>query len=286
MPRLASPDNANRAWHHLRRDQAPWSPGVSSDTLRRHLPLHLMDLVQDLESGHYRPLPVRQYALCKPDGGQRILSVYYLRDKFAQRLAQQVLEPVLERDFHADSFGYRPRRSVAGALARTRERIATGRVWLVDADIEQFFDAVPHTALRRAIRKQVHDRALRRLIDRWLGMGPYTQGFLGQRRGLLQGAVLSPLLCNLYLNQMDHAWAAANIPFVRFADDFLLFAHERAQAKAGLEFTRAQLARLGLRLHPRKTRVVHASEPVHFLGQPLTRGKLTVGARKRFMGAK
>lgn len=276
MVRMLDAENVNRAWRHLRRDRAPWSPEVDGDLLRRHLPLHLLALTRDLESGRYRPLSVRQYAVRKPDGGRRILSMYYLCDKFAQRLAQQALEPIVESGLHADSFGYRPRRGVREALARARERIATGRTWLVDADIEHFFDAVPHARLRRILRPWVKDRAVRRLIDQWLAMGPYTLGFLGKRRGLLQGAVLSPMLCNLYLDRMDCAWARANIPFVRFADDFLLFASQRAQAEAALEFTRVHLARLGLALHPRKTRVAHVREGVRFLGQPLIGGKLAM----------
>lgn len=264
----------------LRSDCAPWSPEVGGEVLRRHLPLHLLTLTRDLETGRYRPLPVRQYAVSKPDGGRRILSVYYLRDKLSQRLAVQVLEHVLGRVLHPDSFAYRPKRGVRDVLARARERVATGRRWVVDADIQQFFDSVPHARLRRILRRQVPDRRLRQLIDLWLAMGPYTQGFLGQRRGLLQGAVISPWLCNLYLDRLDQAWTAANIPFVRYADDFLLFAHTRQQAEAAQEFTRRGLQRLGLRLHPRKTRVACA-ESVRFLGEALVRKKIGPAGTRR-----
>lgn len=269
VERLVNPDNLDQAWRHLRRDRAPWSPEVDGEALRRRLPLHLMNLVRDIEGGCYSPLPVRQFPVRKPDGGKRVLSLYYLRDKFAQRLMQQTLEPLAERRLHADSFGYRPRRGVCQALSVARERIATGRTWLVDADIEGFFDAVPHTILRRTLRRWIPDRDARNMIDAWLAMGPYVRGFMGPRRGLLQGAVLSPLLCNIYLDRMDRIWASANIPFVRFADDFLLFAANREQALEALEMTRRRLAKLGLSLHPRKTRVAHVEKGIRFLGQTL-----------------
>ncbi|WP_231940915.1 reverse transcriptase domain-containing protein [Acidihalobacter aeolianus] len=221
---MVAPENMNRAWRHLRYDKAPWSSRIDSDALRHNLPLHLLSLARELQTGHYHPIPVRQFMINKPDGGKRVLSVYYLRDKFAQRLAVQALEPLTESTFHANSYAYRPGRGVNDALACARERVNTGWSWTVDADIATFFDAVPHALLSRVLKRKVPDRQLRAIVHTWLALGPHTQGFLSRRRGLLQGAVISPLLCNLYLDPLDRAWAASNIPFVRYADDFLLFA--------------------------------------------------------------
>lgn len=140
---VTAPANVNCAWRHLRRDRAPWSPTVDREALGHNLPLYLLELTESIVTQRYRPLSVRQYAIAKPSGGQRVLSLYFLRDKLAQRMVQQILEPLLEPQFHPDSFGYRPRRGVASALARVRERHATGLVWGVHADIESFFDRVP-----------------------------------------------------------------------------------------------------------------------------------------------
>jgi retron-type reverse transcriptase len=143
----------------------------------------------------------------------------------------------------------------------------------VDADIEKFFDRVPHRPLKRRIKQIVEDRQLCRLINGWLEVGPHPGCLLRSRRGLLQGAVLSPFLCNVYLHPLDEAWRRANIPFVRFADDFLLMTERRSEAEAALDFTRNQLTRLELNLHPRKTRICRADQAVRFLGEPILRGR-------------
>ena len=279
LERMLAPDNVNAAWRALRRDTAPWAPGIGAEVVRTDAPYFLLELVREIERGRYRPLPVRQYAVRKADRGRRVLSRFYLRDKLAQRMALQVLQPLGEARFHHDSFGYRPNRGVAQALARSRERVATGLAWLVDADIERFFDCVPHGPLRRRLRGLVPDARVRALLEAWLAVGPHPGCLLGRRRGLLQGAILSPFLCNVHLDAFDRALAARNIPFVRYADDFLLFAPDREAAQAAAECAGVLLRRLGLRLHPRKTRVRHASE-VRFLGEPLVRRRRRRLARR------
>jgi group II intron reverse transcriptase/maturase len=192
-----------------------------------------------------------------------------LRDKLVQKAAQLVLEPAAERLFHHDSFAYRPRRNVDMALARARERIGIGLHWLVDADIRGFFDNIPLKPLRARLKAFVADRELLRVIDTWLELGSAHTSFLAAPRGIAQGAILSPLFCNLYLHDLDQARAGRNLPFVRYADDFLLFAATEADARRALDLARAELARLDLQLHPDKTRVTRAGRHVQFLGQPL-----------------
>jgi group II intron reverse transcriptase/maturase len=251
-------------------------PGIKAEDLQRNIARHLLELVQELRSGAYRPDALRQFPVAKGDGRTRVLSALTLRDKLAQRAVLTVLDPIGESIFHHDSFGYRPRRNVQMAVARVRERIRCGLTWLVDADIRSFFDTIPHRPLRRAVARVVDDREILRLIDQWLAAGTYQTGILTGPRGIPQGAVVSPFLCNVYLHGLDSALAERNIPFVRYADDFIAFAADQATAKSALDFTRRRLENLGLELHPEKTRVVQAGPHVAFLGE-----RLPAGARVR-----
>ncbi len=266
-----TPESVNRAWRAVRADKVRWTRGMPREELERNFASHLMTLVDELRSGRYRPAAMRQFTIAKADGGRRVLSSLSLRDKLAQRAALFVLEPIGEGLFHHDSFGYRPGRSVDMALERVRERIQCGLSWLVDADIRAFFDNIPHRPLRKIVARHVPDRELLHLIDLWLEAGTYQRGILSGARGIPQGAVISPFLCNVYLHQLDRALTRRNVPFVRYADDFLLFAPDQATAEKVMGFARERLEELDLELHPDKSRVVLAGPDVVFLGKPLPR---------------
>lgn len=285
MRAMLEPDNVQQAWRRVRGDHAPWCPGVNRDALDHALPAHLLRLVEDLKTGRYRPDALRQFALSKGDGGRRIISAQYLRDKLAQRMAHQVMEPCIEPFLHPDSFGYRRGRGVPHALMRVRERVATGLVWVVDADIRSFFDRVPHGEVRQELRRFVRDRFLRRLVDRWLLMGGHPGAMLGRRRGVPQGAVLSPLLCNVLLDRLDRAMVRAGIPFVRYADDFLLLAPTRQDAERARLHAGKCLEGMGLELHPRKTRVAKVSPDIRFLGEPVVSGARRRRTRRKASGS-
>ena len=264
-----SPEAFNTAWKRVRNDRAVWEPGLPRREMENDLTYHLERLRRELESGRYRPAPLRHFPVTKGDGGQRVLSAQCLRDKLAQRAVLSALEPLGEALFHNDSFGFRPARGVQPALERSRERVRCGLPWLVDADIRAFFDRIPHDGLRRVIRRRIPDRRLRRLLYRCIAAEPHATSILGRRRGIPQGAVLSPFLCNLYLHELDRALARRNIPFVRYGDDFLLFAADRRTARRARRFAQRRLRRLGLSLHPGKTRVVRSSPAIRFLGGKL-----------------
>ncbi len=139
----------------------------------------------------------------------------------------------------------------------------------MDADITKFFDTIPHRRLIKILKKFVDDVQTMRLIEKWLSQGTHHVSLLRSRRGISQGAILSPLFCNLYLHAFDMALAKANIPFVRFADDFLLFSRTKEDAIRAMQYAKKALDELGLELHPQKTRVVRSSRSVIFLGEPL-----------------
>ncbi|HGG59977.1 MAG TPA: Retron-type reverse transcriptase [Gammaproteobacteria bacterium] len=264
-----SPEILDIAWRRLRTQHTPWSIDTDRDALEKHLVRHILQCRADVLEGRYRPQPLRRFTLRKPDGKQRILSAQYLRDKFVQRALLTVLEPRAEALFHEDSFAYRPNRNIQMALNRARERINTGLDWLVDADIASFFDSIPHRPLQKQLKRFIDDNAALKLIDQWLAHGAHQSSIFKSARGIAQGAILSPLFCNLYLHQFDLALTRKHIPFVRFADDFLLFAATKAQAAQALEYASQTLDKLGLELHPRKTRLIRSGPEVTFLGDKL-----------------
>ncbi len=269
LDRALSPAALNAAWKRLQPDKTVWRPGLPRWEMEKDLVLYLLELVDELRSGRYRPAPLRQFTIQKGDGKQRVLSALGLRDKLIQRAVLSVLEPIGEQLFHNDSFGYRPRRNVEMAHRRAGERIRCGLPWLVDADIAKFFDNIPHRPLQKTLKQYIPDRELLALIDLWLAEGASSLSFLGTRRGVAQGAVISPMLCNFYLHDLDMALAGKNIPFVRFADDFLLFAPDEQRANDALKFVDQKLKSMGLGLHPDKTRVARSHRGLIFLGLPL-----------------
>lgn len=269
--RMLSPEILDRAWRRLRNDHTQWQPGIPRSEMERQSLKHLLRLVEEVRSGEYRPEGLRRFTVRKPSGGERILSALTLRDKLLQTAAMLVLVPRMEKLFHPDSFAYRPGRSVDMALARVGERIRCGLDWLVDADIRSFFDEIPHRTLRKRLRRQVPDPELLSLMDQWLDCGYAQSSLFGARRGIPQGAVLSPLWCNLYLTELDMLWHRKNLAFVRFADDFLLLLPNRRAAEKALELTRKRLRKLGLELNEEKTRITRTGPHVVFLGRNLPR---------------
>lgn len=269
LEQALSPIVLNSSWRRLKREHTPWSPAVSRQQLDWHLLRYILELRDDVLNGNYRAEPLRRFTLRKADGKKRILSAQYLRDKLLQRTLLTVLEPDAEALFHEDSFAYRPNRGVGKALARVNERVRCGLDWLVDADLQQFFDTIPHAPLKQKLRSFIRDKPTMKLMEQWLKQGCHHQSLLGKRQGISQGAVLSPLMCNIYLHSFDSALTKANIPFVRFADDFLLFASSKKKAEAALQYTEKLLTSLELRLHPDKTQVVRSHPRIRFLGESL-----------------
>ena len=269
LEQVLHPDVLDEAWRRVRTEHTPWSKGVDRDQLEQHLLRHILRLLEDIRLRRYRPEPLRQFTIPKTDGRKRVISAQYLRDKFLQRAILTVLEPRAERLFHADSYAYRPKRGVQDALKKARERIGCGLDWLVDADIRSFFDQIPQTPLKKKLKGFVDDKAVMALLELWLKQGAHHTSLLGSDRGISQGAILSPLMCNLYLHDFDIALEKANIPFVRYADDFLLFTSSNVQAEQALDYVRSLLKKLDLELKDAKTRVVRSSPEVVFLGERL-----------------
>ena len=269
LQQAMSPEVLNQSWRRLQKEHTPWSSTVNRDELQRHLLKYILKTREQVLNGQYSPQALRQFALKKPDGRQRIISAQYLQDKLLQRALMIVLEPRAEAMFHNDSYAYRPRRSVIMAVTKAKERIKIGQDWLVDADIKSFFDEIPHKPLIKTLRRFINDTEAMKLIEKWLKTGAHHSSLLGKRKGISQGAILSPLFCNLYLHAFDSALSKANIPFVRYADDFLLFTNSEENAHNAKDFAVKQLAKLGLKIHPQKTRIARSNKSIIFLGKHL-----------------
>ncbi len=252
------------AWRKVRANGGgPGGDGVTIELFQSGLESRLAKLAHLLEGGRYHPGPLRFFRIAKPDGRSRQLAVPCVVDRVAQTAVLQALMPALDARMAEESFAYRPGRSVAQALAIARSAIEAGYAWIVDADIEQFFDSVPHKPLIRELAIWLDDCRLLGLIGLWL------RAFAPAGRGLPQGAPLSPLLANLYLHPLDRILAAAGIRGVRYADDFVLLCLSHGAAERARRIACGLLKASGLRLNPSKTSIVHATVGVPFLGEML-----------------
>lgn len=208
----------------------------------------------------------------------RPLGIPTVRDRVVQTALRNVLEPIFERRFAAQSYGFRPQRSAKDALRRVDELLHAGAVWVVDADLKSYFDTIPHEPLRERVREQIADGRVLELLDAFL-----QQDVLGElhepvavepETGTPQGAVVSPLLANIYLNPFDHLMAAQGREMVRYADDFVILCRTEAEAKEALREVEQWTQAAGLTLHPTKTRIVHAvTDGFDFLGYHFERGQ-------------
>lgn len=273
LEKAASPEILNAAWKRFRNDKAVWTSGLSRKEMESNLVYHLLKLANELRTGAYMPDPVRFFPVSKGDGKQRIISANTLRDKVAQRAVLTVIEPFGEKIFHHDSFGYRPGRTIDMVLSRVREYMLCGLTWVVDADIKSYFDNIPHKPLVKSLKSLIADREIVALIRRWLDAGTAKRGFLSAPKGIPQGAVLSPFLCNVYLTSWDNNMSAKNLPFVRFADDLLVFAKSRHDVIKAHAYVGKSLKRLGLMLNEQKTHVDQCGPNIQFLGRKLPKLK-------------
>jgi RNA-directed DNA polymerase len=253
--------------------------GVDHETIERyeaHLEENLEKLSRELKEGKYRPQAIKRQWIPKAGSGkQRPLGIPTVRDRVAQAALLNVLEPIFEQEFSERSYGFRPNLGCKEALRRVEELLKRGYNWVVDADLESYFDTIPHAELMKRVQEKVSDGAVLRLIEGYLkqeimdGMERWEP-----EKGSPQGAIISPLLSNIYLNPLDHEMERRGREMVRYADDFVILSRSREEAERALGEVREWVEQAGLRLHPDKTRIVDANGKggFDFLGYHFERG--------------
>lgn len=242
---------------------------VSVTQFERGLPESLWEVSDQLKHGTYQPQSIRRVHIPKPGTSEtRPLGIPTVRDRMVQTAVVNVIEPIFERDFAEHSYGFRPERGCKDALRRVDELLKAGYTCVVDADLKGYFDSIPHDRLMMRLKEKIADGSVLSLIERFLkaaildGLEEWSPA-----TGAPQGAVLSPLLSNIYLDPLDHLAARSGFAMVRYADDFVILCRTPDEALRALDLVRGWVAENGLTLHPTKTQVVDArTEGFDFLG--------------------
>ena len=274
MEEVCDRENLKRALRRVKSNKgSPGTDGMTVGELLGYLKQHWPMIREQLLSGTYKPQPVKRVEIAKPDGGVRKLGIPTVLDRFIQQAVMQVLQSKWDRTFSEHSHGFRPQRSAHQAVAKAQQYIAAGHRWVVDLDLEKFFDRVNHDRLMAAIARRVNDKRMLKLMRAFLESGVMENGLVSPvEEGTPQGGPLSPLLSNLVLDELDRELERRQHRFVRYADDCNIYvASERAGKRVKQSVTRFIQRRLKLKVNEAKSAVARPQER-KFLGFSFTGG--------------
>lgn len=281
IDKVTRPTTLEAAWRRVARNKG--TAGVDGQSIERFeagAARYLAELQDQLKSGGYRPDPVKRVDIPKGDGRSRPLGIPTVKDRIVQQALKMTMEPIFEVGFRPGSYGFRPGRSCKDALRAVDRLVAEGYTFVVDADLQSYFDTIPHDRLLARVAERISDGRVLSLVDSFLrqdilkGMARWQPA-----RGTPQGAVISPLLSNIYLHPLDRLMEDGGYRMVRYADDFVILCRTQDEAVDALRQVQAWTTANGLTLHPDKTRVGDCREPgqgFDFLGYRFEAGRRLV----------
>jgi RNA-directed DNA polymerase len=285
IDKVYAPANLAEAWKRVRENKGSAGiDGLTVTAFEDRQAEHLAGLHARLRDQTYRPAPVKRVGIPKAGGGTRNLGIPSVTDRVVQQALVQKMAPIFEPLFAECSFGYRPGRSPHMAMRKVWREINEGNLWILDADLRSFFDSIDQNKLVDLIAEEISDGRILHLIRSFLEAGVIDGGgWQPTKTGVPQGGVASPLWSNIFLTPLDHAMTGAGYRLTRWADDFVVVCRTRQEAEAALALAEEFLRdRLGVSLHPEKTRIVHVDLGFEFLGYKVKRGKgLRLSPRKR-----
>lgn len=257
-----------KAWKAVKRNRgAAGIDKMSIDLYTKNSCINLATLMTQLKDRSYKPKPLKRVFIPKGKGKMRPLGIPTVQCRIAQEVVRQLINPIFERKFHNNSYGFRPGRNCHQAIYKVKEYIKEGYTYIVDADIKGFFDNIPHELIMTEVASEIADGNILDLIEKFLTSGVMEEGLLKPTtKGTPQGGVISPLLANIVLNKLDHELERAGYKFVRYADDFVILCKTRQEAMEARIYAESIINEMKLELSPEKTKIVNIKEGFDFLG--------------------
>lgn len=268
LDEFLSLENFQHAWEKVAENRGcAGVDGESIDRFARNQTLNIYQLRDAVAKVTYQPFPCKQVIIAKRNGTQRELKIPTVRDRIVQQALLNILYPLMEEKFSSASFAYRPNLSYLNAVEKVAQWRDRGYHWVLDADIVRFFDNIDHRRLLKEVRSHIENPRILCLIKSWISVGVLTEeGVIVPQQGIPQGAVISPLLANIYLHEFDELVSATDLGLVRYADDFLILARTQERIlQAKLEIINL-LDSMGLMLHSEKTQITNFERGFRFLG--------------------
>jgi len=261
-------ENFQRAWEKVAENRGcAGADGESIDRFARNQTINIYQLRDAVANTTYQPFPCKQVIIPKRNGTQRELKIPTVRDRITQQALLNILYPLMEEKFLSASFAYRPNLSYINAVEKVAEWRDLGYHWVLDADIVKFFDSIDHRRLLQEVRLHIDNPRILCLIKAWISAGVLTEeGVVVPQKGIPQGAVISPLLANIYLHEFDELVTATDLKLVRYADDFLVLARTQERILQAKGEIASLLDSMGLMMHSEKTQVTNFARGFRFLG--------------------